>query len=107
MGIVAGVSLGAMGVWQQIQAGNDKRWQRRVDALEDELSRSRSDARKKLDEDLEEISELGLQVKELRAELRARECPWPDGAGRARCYRADEPRAIEPDEVFERNQGAT
>jgi hypothetical protein len=97
---IGGLALGFVGVYQRMQDGHEKRWRKRVDDLEAELAAYRSTARAKLDEDADEISELGLQVKELRAELRARECRWPDEHGRARCYGEPAPRPIESGETF-------
>jgi hypothetical protein len=102
VGVVAGTALGIYGVGQTIDKRNYNRLHERIDDLEGRLSKAKDEAA----EWRRKWSDSQCVLEAAKADLADEACPWLDGAGRARCYRADEPRAIEPDEVFERNQGA-
>jgi hypothetical protein len=100
VGVMAGVALGAVGIWQTIEGKQHAGWKRLVVELEAALAEAKADARRKREQDLDEISDLGFELRETRRALDASRCPWTDQFERARCHGEPMPKPIEPDEVF-------
>jgi hypothetical protein len=81
LGIIGGVSLGAIGIYQRMQDGEVMRLRRKIEAAEEENERRRE------------------MIRALEDHVARVGCKFPGPAGQARCHGSDAPKALGPEDT--------
>ena len=99
IGIIAGVALGAVGIYQRMQDGEAARLRKRVEGLLGQIEEAQDDAaaeRRKRHELEDRLEDSQVELKRARGT----DCPWPKANGEARCEGEHAPLAPQPGETF-------